>query len=78
MSCCMVPRNVRVLFLNTLPFLFFFCLRLKPKKKVVELETTLKPFVPDFIPAVGDIDGYLKITRPGTRTFCVVRARARA
>ncbi|XP_039279162.1 uncharacterized protein LOC111061390 [Nilaparvata lugens] len=30
----------------------------------VELEYKLKPFVPDFIPAVGDIDAFIKVSRP--------------
>jgi len=30
----------------------------------IELEHTLKPFIPDFIPAVGDIDAFLKIPKP--------------
>eukprot|EP01147_Barroeca_monosierra_P010228 gene10231-2384_t len=30
----------------------------------LELETRLKPFIPEYIPAVGDIDAFLKIPRP--------------
>jgi len=30
----------------------------------IELETKLKPFIPDYIPAVGDIDAFVKIPRP--------------
>lgn len=30
----------------------------------VELEYRLRPFVPDFIPAVGDIDAFLRVSRP--------------
>ncbi|XP_075214197.1 intraflagellar transport 46 [Lycorma delicatula] len=30
----------------------------------IELEYKLKPFIPDFIPAVGDIDAFLKVNRP--------------
>jgi len=30
----------------------------------IELEHSLKPFIPDFIPAVGDIDAFLKIPKP--------------
>jgi intraflagellar transport protein 46 len=30
----------------------------------VDLEFRLKPFVPDFIPAVGDIDAFIKVPRP--------------
>lgn len=36
-----------------------FCLRYTPES--VELEHNLKPFIPDFIPAVGDIDAFLKV-----------------
>ena len=27
----------------------------------IELEHKLKPFIPDFIPSVGDIDAFLKV-----------------
>ena len=27
----------------------------------IELEHKLKPFIPDFIPAVGDIDAFVKV-----------------
>jgi len=30
----------------------------------LEIETKLKPFLPDFIPAVGDPDAFLKVDRP--------------
>ncbi|XP_021925353.1 intraflagellar transport protein 46 homolog isoform X2 [Zootermopsis nevadensis] len=30
----------------------------------IELDYKLRPFIPDFIPAVGDIDAFLKISRP--------------
>eukprot|EP00794_Sanderia_malayensis_P010947 gene10947-12108_t len=30
----------------------------------VELEHKLRPFIPDYIPAVGDIDAFLKVIRP--------------
>ena len=30
----------------------------------VKIETKLHPFVPDFIPAVGEVDAFLKIPRP--------------
>ncbi|NWJ11860.1 IFT46 protein, partial [Crypturellus undulatus] len=30
----------------------------------IELEHKLQPFIPDFIPAVGDIDAFLKVPRP--------------
>eukprot|EP00911_Craspedida_sp_UC1_P002063 UC1_evm1s1593 len=31
------------------------------KPKVQELETRLQPFIPDYIPAVGDIDAFIKV-----------------
>jgi len=30
----------------------------------LEIEAKLKPFIPDFIPAVGDPDAFLKVDRP--------------
>ena len=30
----------------------------------VDIETKLIPFIPEFIPAVGDIDAFIKIPRP--------------
>lgn len=30
---------------------------------MIDLEHKLKPFIPDFIPAVGDIDAFLKVPR---------------
>ncbi|XP_077401187.1 intraflagellar transport protein 46 homolog [Vanacampus margaritifer] len=32
--------------------------------KSIMLEHSLRPFIPDFIPAVGDIDAFLKVPRP--------------
>lgn len=33
----------------------------------IEVRTELKPFVPDYIPAVGEVDAFLKIPRPDKR-----------
>lgn len=30
----------------------------------IDLDFKLKPFIPDFIPTVGDIDAFIKVTRP--------------
>nr|XP_006814223.1 PREDICTED: intraflagellar transport protein 46 homolog isoform X3 [Saccoglossus kowalevskii] len=42
--------------------LFQYITRYTPQS--IELEHKLKPFIPDFIPAVGDIDAFLKISEP--------------
>ena len=42
--------------------LFQYIGRYKPQ--TIELETRLKPFIPDFLPAIGEIDPFLKIPRP--------------
>jgi len=42
--------------------LFDYIGRYKPHD--VELDTKLRPFIPDYIPAVGDIDPFLKVPRP--------------
>ncbi|GMH35332.1 hypothetical protein BSKO_03200 [Bryopsis sp. KO-2023] len=34
------------------------------KAQNIELETKVKPFIPDYIPAVGDIDEFIKVPRP--------------
>jgi intraflagellar transport protein 46 len=42
--------------------LFQYIQRYKPHD--VELETSLKCFIPDYIPSVGQIDAFLKVPRP--------------
>ncbi|XP_010079275.1 PREDICTED: intraflagellar transport protein 46 homolog, partial [Pterocles gutturalis] len=42
--------------------LFEYIKRYTPKP--IEMEWKLQPFIPDFIPAVGDIDAFLKVPRP--------------
>ena len=42
--------------------LFQYIGRYKPHN--IELETKLKPFIPEYIPAVGDIDEFIKVPRP--------------
>jgi len=41
--------------------LFEYIHRYTPQK--VDLETKFKPFIPDYIPAVGDIDAFIKVMR---------------
>ncbi|XP_078487315.1 intraflagellar transport protein 46 homolog [Ciona intestinalis] len=45
--------------------LFQYITRYTPQS--IELEHKLKPFNPDFIPAVGDIDAFLKVPRPDNK-----------
>lgn len=40
--------------------------RYKPHS--IDLETKLKPFIPDYIPAVGGIDEFVKVPRPDGRS----------
>ncbi|KAL1503466.1 hypothetical protein AB1Y20_011950 [Prymnesium parvum] len=42
--------------------LFQYIGRYKPH--AIELETKMRPFIPDYIPAVGDIDSFVKVPRP--------------
>lgn len=42
--------------------LFEYITRYKPQK--IDLETKIKPFVPDYIPAVGEVDAFLKMPKP--------------
>lgn len=46
--------------------LFEYIQRFKPQR--VDLETKIRPFVPDFVPAVGEVDAFLKMPKPdGTK-----------
>jgi intraflagellar transport protein 46 len=42
--------------------LFQYIERYKPQE--VELDTTLKCFIPEYIPAIGEMDAYIKVPRP--------------
>lgn len=42
--------------------LFEYIIRFKPQK--IELDTKIRPFVPDFVPAVGEVDSFLKMPKP--------------
>lgn len=42
--------------------LFQYIVRYTPQK--VDIEYRLQPFIPDYIPAVGDIDAFLKVVPP--------------
>ena len=37
--------------------------------QTVELDHSLRPFVLDYVPAVGDIDAFIKIPRPDEVRF---------
>lgn len=46
--------------------LFEYIQRYKPQK--IDLETKLKPFIPEYIPCVGEVDSFLKMPKPdGTK-----------
>lgn len=42
--------------------LFQYITRYKPH--TIELDTTLKPFIPELIPSIGEVDAFLKMPRP--------------
>lgn len=42
--------------------LFEYIQRFKPQK--IDLETRMKPFIPDFVPAVGEVDAFMKMPKP--------------
>ena len=46
--------------------LFQYITRFKPHH--VELETKLKPFIPEYIPSVGEVDAFLKPPKPDAST----------
>ncbi|KAL3886157.1 hypothetical protein ACJMK2_026170 [Sinanodonta woodiana] len=45
--------------------LFQYITRYTPQS--IELEHKIKPFIPDFLPSVGDIDAFIKIPRPDNK-----------
>ena len=46
--------------------LFEYITRFKPQK--IDLESKLKPFVPEYIPCIGEVDAFLKMPKPdGTK-----------
>jgi intraflagellar transport protein 46 len=51
-----------MLFSDDIKHMFELITQFTPQK--VEIETKLIPFIPEFIPAVGDIDAFIKIQRP--------------
>ncbi len=42
--------------------LFEYIMRYKPQK--IDLDTKIKPFVPDYMPAIGEVDAFLKMPKP--------------
>jgi len=54
--------------------LFQYITRYKPH--TIELDTTLKPFIPELIPSIGEVDAFIKMPRPdgeasGLGTVCL-------
>lgn len=46
--------------------LFEYIQRYKPQK--IDLDTKLRPFIPDYIPAIGEVDAMMKMPKPdGTK-----------
>ena len=45
----------------------------KHRAQTIILDYKLKPFIPDFIPAVGDIDAFLKV-QPQRTTYHLIRS----
>ncbi|CAE7871017.1 unnamed protein product, partial [Symbiodinium sp. KB8] len=46
------------------------------KPHTIELDTVLKPFIPELIPSIGEVDAFLKMPRPdgapsGLGTACL-------
>jgi intraflagellar transport protein 46 len=47
---------------NDVEELFQYITRYKPH--TIELDTSLKPFIPELIPSIGEVDAFLKMPRP--------------
>lgn len=59
-----VKKNCLTPFADGYNFLICGTLFNRYRPQILEMETKLKPFLPEFIPAVGDPDAFLKIDRP--------------
>lgn len=46
--------------------LFQYITRYTPQS--ISLETRMMPFIPDYVPAIGDIDAFLKVTHPDNKS----------
>jgi intraflagellar transport protein 46 len=42
--------------------LFEYIQRFKPQ--VIDLQTKIRPFIPEFVPAVGEVDAFIKMSKP--------------
>lgn len=52
------------------------CALCRYKPHSIELETRLRPFLPDYIPATGGIDEFIKVPRPdGKPDFLGLKVR---
>lgn len=47
---------------NDVKDIFEYITRYKPRK--IELETVFRPFIPEFIPNVGEVDAFIKMPKP--------------
>ena len=50
--------------------LFGYIMKYTPQ--TVELDHKFKPFIPDYIPAVGDIDAFIRCTRPDAKAEVIL------
>mmetsp|Transcript_63139 Transcript_63139/g.150529 ORF Transcript_63139/g.150529 Transcript_63139/m.150529 type:complete len:372 (-) Transcript_63139:93-1208(-) len=53
--------------------LFQYITRYKPH--TIELDTSLKPFIPELIPSIGEVDAFLKMPRPDAKASDLGAAR---
>lgn len=53
--------------------LFQYITRYKPH--TIELDTSLKPFIPELIPSIGEVDAFLKMPRPDGKPSCLGTTR---
>jgi len=47
---------------NEIKEIFEYITRYKPQK--IDLDAKIKPFIPDYMPAVGEVDAFIKMPRP--------------
>jgi intraflagellar transport protein 46 len=41
--------------------------KFQPDNNILRLDTKIKPFIPNFIPSIGEVDAFIKLNRPDNK-----------
>jgi len=65
--CCYSPSGLTCLVLGSTSHYGVTYPHRHPQARSIDLDTQLKPFIPDYIPSVGSIDEFIKVPRPDAK-----------